>query len=137
MTNRNIAKAIVMAESGSDAGKGFKPEYTSSHSPMRRAEENGYAIKGEYILRALKLIASAKRSAFSFYVIMEDNGFLITYFETVVRKETIQVSFHVPTWDKQYDLISKYVGKGKPTKWNQIIGGSVDACHLLAEHYEL
>ena len=137
MTNRSIAKAIVMAEAGSDAGKGYTPEYTSAHSPMRRAKENGYAIKGEYILRAIKMISNAKRSSFTYYVIKEENGFLITYFETVIRKETIQVSFHVPTWDKYHGDISRYVGKGKPTDWNRIVGGSIDACRIIAEHYEL
>ena len=137
MTNKMIAKAIIMAESGSDAGKGFTPDYTSAHGPMRRANKNGYAIKSEYILRAITMISNAKRSSFTYYVIMEDNGFLIAYFETVIRKETIQISFHVPTWDKHYDSISKFVGKGKPTEWNRIAGGSIDACHLLAEHYEM
>ena len=137
MLNRSIAKAIVMAEAGSDAGKGYRPDYTSAHSPMRRAEENGYAIKGEYILRAIKMISNAKRSSFNYFVIMEDDGFLITYFETVIRKETIQVSFHVPWWDNYHKEISKYVGKGKPTEWNQILDGSANACYILAEHYEL
>lgn len=136
MTNRNIAKAIVMAEAGSDAGKGFTPDYMSSRM-MRRACVEQYSIKSEYILRAIKMISNAKRSSFSYYVIMEDNGFLIAYFETVIRKETIQVSFHVPTWDKNHETISKYVGKGKPTEWNRIPRGSIDACHILAEHYEL
>ena len=139
MTNRSIAKAIVMAEAGSDAGKGYTPDYTSAHSPMRRAEKGGYDLKGEYILRAIRMISNAKRSSFSYYVVLEDEieYFILVYFETVIRKETLQVSFHVPIWDKYYREISKFVGKGKPTDWNEIIGGSVDACYKLAKHYEL
>jgi hypothetical protein len=137
--DRMIAKAIIMAEAASDSGKGYLPDYTSAHSPMRRTYHEGYDLKGSYILRAIKMISSQKKSSFSYSVTSPHEGMLIIYFESSmkVNGRRLQVSFHMPDYDSVYDELSRLVGKGKPMVWNGIVGGSIECCDALAAHYDL
>jgi hypothetical protein len=136
-----IAKSIIRAQSASDAGKDIY-ELESSTSLMRVAKRQGYNVKAQYILDAIKRInGSSRPTAFTYYVEDRDMFFLIVYFGVRIgrgcRRVRGQISFHVPKYEAAYFGLDKYINKGTKTHWDKMPGGSRDASQFLIDFYRL
>lgn len=129
-TDKKIARLIIRAQDCSDAGKRIS-------SGNREAEYLAYNGKSEQIILALKSIFGAKRTIFSAYSTKEpdQNGYpsILTYFEFNVDGEEYQISFHTPYREALQSGLTRFVGKGKETKWNGVYGGSRNARDKLFE----
>lgn len=138
--DRQVARAIVMAQMSSDAGKG-KVWRDPIPVKSRVVPNFGYAFKEPMIVRALMLIDSQKESVWHYYVEQtpDQNGFLsvLVYFETKdpVTGKRLQVSFHNPFWKCQY--LPNWVGKGRKTRWNKRVGGSREDCDRIITIFNL
>lgn len=132
--NKYIAKQIVFAQSASNVGKDLFRDYDS-----RGTLYCGYDIKPQYIKRAIDAINSTSKTRFTYYVVSEpdQNGYasILVYFEWKGPLGLNQVSFHNPP--RTAPVLGKYLGKGTPTGWNGIRGGSLRAVEYLVRQYHL
>ena len=133
-----IARLICLAEAASDSGKGFSVlnfRRTSSDN----ANEYAYTAKPKYIRKAINLINSNPRLGWNYWVEQapDQNGYdsVIVYFDYKVNGKRIQVSFHTPLGIAG-DLI-RYIGKGRKTRWNKKLMGSIAACRMLINQFNL
>lgn len=144
---RYIAAQIIGAQAASDMGKWDESlaQILKEYCPKQgQYSYEGYSAKVPFIFNAINAINSVNRmthghSRFSYYVVAENdqNGYasVLVYFEFKVYGRDEQVSFHTP-----YDLaieagLTKLVGKGRPTSWNRIRGGSRKAAERLLHRY--
>ena len=128
--DRMIARAIIHAQVASDGGKGIN----DIRNITRRSYvvyQAGYALKDEYVLRAIQGINRSKNSMFRYYVTVSDiPDALLVYFEFKVLGTKYQISFHC--FDERLDsFLPKSSKKSHRTKWDECIGGSRDACGYL------
>jgi hypothetical protein len=116
---KQFAKFLILAQSASDAGKGYVPEDGLAHN-AQNAVQNGYDLKDRYIFQA---IAYAKRlpNGVVNIGVDYDMGMSIIYFDVPGYG---QVSFH---------SYSKFGVKSDPNvAWNGVRGGSLATCEKLA-----
>ena len=139
--DRQIARAIVMAQLSSDSGKGFHWEDgTPTPANSRAANDLGYTLKLPEIIRAIRMINSVKETVWRYYVEQapDQNGHdsYIVYFETKDESgNRIQISFHNPAWKSQE--LACWAGKGRKTRWNRCVGGSRDDAKRIVELFNL
>lgn len=133
-----IARLICLAEAASDSGKGFSV-LTFRRTASDNANEYAYAAKPKYIRKAINLINSNPRLGWNYWVEQapDQNGCdsVIVYFDYKVNGKRIQVSFHTPLGIAR-DLIP-FIGKGRKTRWNKKLMGSIAACKTLIRHFNL
>jgi hypothetical protein len=136
---RDIARLVVLAQDASDAGKG------SSYLEIRDrgarfTQEAGYFAKNKYIQLALKRISTCKPCGWNFYVNKEDdqNGYpsVLTYFQYRANGKRYDICFHTPFYQAEH-MIGEFIGKGRRTHWNGIIGGSRRDCQSLIDLFNL
>jgi hypothetical protein len=138
ISDRQIARAIVMAQMSSDAGKKI---YWDDRTPVQSAGgQLKYRIKLPEIIRALRMIDNAKSTAWRYYVesTPDQNGYpsVLVYFEMKCADgRRVQISFHNPA--NQSQALARWIGKGRKTRWNRQIGGSRADARLLVELFEL
>ena len=122
---------IIDAQRASDGGKGIMA------LPENWASAAGYAAKPVLIRKALQIIDSHPRMGINYYVLSEDdqNGYpsILVYFEFKVDGKRCQVSFHNPSNPETFQTLGKWVGKGRPTRWNKLDVGSRQACFEVLE----
>ena len=138
--DRQIARAIVMAQLSSDSGKKIRWENGRTPMKSRAANDLGYNLKLPEIIRAIRMINSVKESVWRYYVEQapDQNGYAsyIVYFETKDESgNRIQISFHNPAWKSQE--LACWAGKGRKTRWNRRIGGSRDDAKRIVELFNL
>lgn len=128
--DRQIARYILNAQIASDGGKHiYEIDYLSYH-----ASDEAYDGKDKYILRAIKLIRSQKRSKWRYSV--TDGGYIspfLVYFETRSDIRKLQISFH--SFD--YGLVpyqrKKESRKGMRIRWDR--DSSRDSAVEAAEYF--
>lgn len=129
--NKTI-QLIIDAQRASDGGKGIRA------LPENWATVAGYTAKPILIRKALEIIDSHPRMGINYYVIEEgdQNGYpsILVYFEFKIDGERHQVSFHNPANPETFSELGKWVGKGRPTRWNKLVGGSRQACFEVLEY---
>ena len=138
---RDIARYIINAQVASDAGKGEYLGYGNDHR-FRSGKHFGYGVKTANILNAIHLIRTCNQNMFRYYVTgntPDQNGYdsVIVYFDCKVDGQRLQVSFHTPWNQVEGTLLERLIGSGRKTRWNKQIGGSQEACFILAEHFGL
>ena len=138
--DRQIARAIVMAQLASDAGT--YTYWVLDRTPVSYygAVRLRYNLKLPEILRALRMIDSARKSVWRYYVELtfDQNGYesYLVYFEMKDESgERIQISFHNPAWKSRE--LARWEGKGRKTRWNHRLGGSRDDARRLVEIFDL
>ena len=114
---KQIAKAICLAQSASDAGKGIFRLHIEGDT---EAKYLGYSTKDYWILRAIKIIEHSPRGNFSYFVkeAPDQNGYdsFIIYFNWKVGEKAYQASFHTP-FNRADDKIVARADKGVKTHW--------------------
>lgn len=126
---KEIIRAIIMAQISSDAGKGMHRVFLPGG---QYAARKGYRAKEFYELRALTMVDSTPKCGINYWVeaTPDQNGIdsILVYFDIRICEKRFQISFHNPAWSS----IRSYVGKGRKTRWTHEYYGSVDACRTLA-----
>jgi hypothetical protein len=119
---KSFAKYILLAQTASDAGKGYE---STKAINGRKAIDGGYCLKPDYIRQA---ISEAKKYPEKVHVsISDDNGMDVVYFDIPGYG---QVSFHCPEGGfEKYNL--------PDGEWNGISGGSLKTCQKLAKKFNL
>ncbi len=136
--DRQIARAIVMAQMSSDSGKDI---HWNDGTPVQSSGgQLKYHIKLPEIIRALRMIDNTKNTAWRYYVesAPDQNGYpsIVVYFEMKCADgHRMQISFHNPA--RQSRALERWIGKGRKTRWNHQIGGSRADARLLVELFEL
>lgn len=134
---KKIIKNIIKAQYSSNAGKFIYDKDVPR--ACREAVHERYDVKAQYIFNAIRLITTNPPCGINFYCekTPDQNGYqsVIVYFETKVNGERLQVSFHTPY--SKADLLYPYIGKGRKTRWNKQIGGSMKACMILKDAYNI
>lgn len=129
---KKIARDIVLAQVASDAGKNiFHTELNQLEMPsIWEAENEGYANKDKYILRALDRISKNPNTGFKFSV--KELGFdrYIVYFSFKINEKKYQVSFH--SFERS---LLRFAINSAGTRWDK--KSSRDACVALAHAYNL
>jgi hypothetical protein len=132
-TNLAIAKAIIAAQTASDAGKGI---CEIDGRCARHGRHDKYGCKPAYIVKAIETIRTSS-SDFRYYVAEtgDQNGYpsIIAYFEFKLDNERYQVSFHTPA--NRAGVLEKYANTGRKTRWDRIFGGSRRACLKLMDYF--
>lgn len=145
---RYIALQIIGAQASSDYGKwnDFLACILSDMPELKHVglyTTLGYRAKVSFIINAINSINCINRmthghSVFSYYVVAEEdqNGYdsILVYFEFDVYGRHEQVSFHTPKGRAGSDLL-RWIGKGRPTTWNRVRGGSRIAAERLLRRY--
>ena len=134
-----ILREIALAQASSDAGKGISAK-SFNRIGGRNTARKGYADKVTHQVRAITAISKTPRCGINYYVIREgdQNGFpsVLVYFEikrgVVGNNEPLQLSFHNPQWCSS--PLVRFVGKGRPTRWDHQLGGSRKAASLIADY---
>ncbi len=134
---RQIIRAIVMAQIASDAGKGT---YELHMKADRGARHLGYGLKVTAIVRALRMIDTTPMCGVNYYVekTLDQNrcASTIVYFDVKVHDGVRkQLSFHTPM--SLADPLQPWVGKGRKTRWTREFGGSRKAARELIELFDL
>lgn len=111
--NRQIAKAIALAQVASDAGKGIHAVILAGDE---MAHHLGYRMKDYWILRAIKIIEHAPLGMFNYWVTKDGDDFLLIYFRWRWKDVWYQASFHSPT-ERADEALKARVGKGSPMHW--------------------
>lgn len=130
-----ILRLIIAAQTASDAAKVFRnPEIDPPRFPRdTHYWERRYRCKADVIVRAIKEINGSRPMGINYWVEIrpDQNGFpsVVVLFDVKVDGIRRQISFHTP-YGKAQKLLP-YVGKGRPTRWNGIIGGSRDDAKAL------
>lgn len=138
-----ILREILLAQAASDSGKFHRSDAMSYSSGIRGAYKTislGYGRKAEHQVKAIEAINKMPRCGINWCVVIEDdqNGFpsILVYFElskgVIGNDKRLQVSFHNPLGEKK--AFSSFIGKGRKTRWNKEIGGSVKACRQISEY---
>lgn len=137
LTKADIAvlRLIILAQSASDAGKGYENIYGPGVGKDQSAVRKGYSLKLTYILRAIRQLRTGKPSRYINYWVDPDT--LITYFDIRIEDgngigHRFQISFHTPEHVPGYEKLVQYSGKGRVTRWNKLVGGSREAAEALA-----
>lgn len=131
-----ILRLIIAAQTASDAAKVWRnPEIDPPRFPRdTHYWERRYRCKTDVIGRAIKEINGSHPMGINYWVEIrpDQNGFpsVVVLFDVKVDGIRRQISFHTP-YGKAQKLLP-YVGKGRPTRWNGIIGGSRDDAKALA-----
>ena len=138
-TEKEIAKAIIMAQVASDGGKGIEDICRITHKSYPYWYQ-GYNAKDDLIIKAISLINKSKNSAFRYHVWKGDlygwsGASCIVYFETTfMGDQKLQVSFH--TFDERVKrFILRRFNRGYKTEWNELLGGSREDVITLASRY--
>ena len=140
-----ILREILLAQAASDSGKYHESDLMSYTSGIRGAYKTlslGYGRKPEHQVRAIEAINKIPRCGINWNVIMEadQNGYpsVLVYFEiargVIGNEKRLQVSFHNPIREKA--VFSSFIGKGRKTRWNHEIGGSVKACRQISKYLQ-
>jgi len=120
--DERIARYIIAAQAGSDSGKGIRGETGARKNVIRGAVRYGYTAKLPYLMNALRLLKTNKKSMFRWYVKQEDdqNGYdsILVYFNFHIDGKPYQISFHTPYNLAPPELLDM-VGKGTPTHWRR------------------
>ncbi len=113
MLDTYIAKCIIGAQVGSDAGKGIYQ--ISEADPW--AADNGYDAKDYYIRKAIKAVIRNKESGVYFYVTPDYEGVAeyIVYFNYKIDGVRKQISFH--SFDKRLERYVTSKSKKCKTSW--------------------
>jgi hypothetical protein len=136
---KETLRAIVMAQAASDFGKGRYPNPSHKLRPRRwkGAQKMAYAIKVQEIVRALKMIDTNPRMGINYYVTIDkdQNGkkSIVTFFDIKLSNDRMQISFHTPIINPESKQLSKWVGKGRKTRWSARHGGSRSCAERLTE----
>ena len=132
--NKAVAKAILMAQIASDAGKGLNILNHINGDFDEHIKELGYRAKDGFIKKAINIIRSGGTD-FNYYVDsgLDQNGNAskIIYFDFKVNGRRQQISFH------SFSGWKGYIGSGRKTHWNHDLGGSRMACQLLKKEYNM
>ena len=138
-SDRQIARAIVMAQLASDAGKrgGMWDKWESQETPVscKGAAVLRYGLKPTEIIRALRMIDSSTETVWRYYVeqVPDQNGYpsVLVYFETKdVDGKRLQISFHSPLG--KAGKLTRWIGKGRKTRWVKQLGKSrIDAKRVV------
>lgn len=135
LTARQIARAIVMAQIASDAGKKI---YDLRLRGDRGPNEIGYGLKEAMIIRALRMIDTNPKMGFNYWCEMtpDQNGYpsILIYFDIKADGRRLQVSFHNP---RSCKALKKWINKGRKTRWDRVRYGSRSACTELIEIFDL
>lgn len=138
ITFESICKDIVLAQACSDAGKNinFIVERTSDLC-FKKAWRFDYKDKSHYILRAINQISNSKFVGVRYHV-SDDKEFrgCIVYFQVSIpgHKHTMQVSFHVPEWDKNVKRVKGFVGKTPTLRWDK--KSSRNTCISIIKYFK-
>ena len=136
--NKKISELICNAQIASDAGKGIY-ELKFNNTKQSFSERGKYKVKDIYISKALYFIRKNKTS-FNYYIEEkpDQNGYpsYITYFETKIESERIQISFHSPK-RKADEMIKQNVGTGRKCRWDKNTKSSRLNCKKLIDYYNL
>lgn len=133
---KSVLRLIIAAQTASDAAKVFRnPEIDPPRFPRNTHYwDQRYRCKADVIVRAIKEINGTQPMGINYWVELrpDQNGFpsVVVLFDVKVDGTRRQISFHTP-YGKAQKLLP-YVGKGRPTRWNGIIGGSRDDAKALA-----
>ena len=132
-----VIRAILMAQDSSDAGKRFLRPGTVFYPGFENARRMKYRIKPEIIRRALRIIDSNPPMGIWYWcdIVPDQNGrdSVLVYFEITEDGRRFQISFHNPLWKAK--VLLPWVGKGRATHWNGLLGGSREACDYLNAKY--
>lgn len=97
--DKEIALLLCRAQNASDGGKYL--HHADRRSLAGKDFCNGYAVKDDFIFKAVSLIAS-KRSSFSYYIEYSGEDWcaapILIYFNFKIDGERFQVSFHSRDW---------------------------------------
>ena len=131
----SVLRLIILAQTASDAGKGYYNLYGPGVGKDQSAVRKGYDLKLVYILRAIRQLRTGKPSRYINYWVDPDT--MITYFDVRIEDgngigHRFQISFHTPEYVPGYEELIKYAGSGRRTRWNKLIGGSCEAAEALA-----
>ena len=138
---KETLRAIVMAQAASDFGKGRYPNPSQKLRPRRwkGARKMAYAIKAQEIVRALKMIDSNPPMGINYYVTIakDQNGkeSIITFFDIKLPDDKLQISFHTPSNSQESEQLSKWIGKGRKTRWSARHGGSRSCAERLTQRF--
>ena len=117
---RNFAKYILLAQTASDAGKGF---ISSKANNAEKALDEGYVLKDKYIAQAISAARNLRNVKVS---CSYDIGMTVVMFDI---RGYGQISFHS---FKDWSYLNLPYGE-----WNGIKGGSIKTCQKLARKYNL
>ena len=117
---RNFAKFILLAQTASDAGKGY---ISSKANNAEKALDEGYALKDKYIAQAIAASRNLRNVKVS---ISCDNYMDVVLFDI---RGYGQISFHS---FKDWSYLRLPYGE-----WNGIKGGSIKTCQKLARKFNL
>lgn len=137
---KDIARLVVLAQDASDAGK--KLNIVRMNKNKRFTQYAEYYAKNKYIKLALKRISTCKPCGWNFYVHEEDdqNGYpsVLTYFQYKDKEngKRYDICFHTPAYQAR-QWFPEFIGRGRKTHWNGIIGGARRDCQALADHFDL
>ena len=129
-----IALRIIEAQIASDSGKGLKrlnvaKQYSRSYKHL------GYALKGNPIVEALKLIR-ANKTRFNYWCCeapdQNGNDSIIVYFDFKLNDTRYQVSFH----NHGVKELRNYINTGRKTHWFKQIN-SLESCKALQRFYDI
>ena len=133
---KSVLRLIIAAQTASDAAKVYRhPEIEPPIFPRDdHYWQQQYRCKPDVIIRAIKEIDGSRPMGINYWVEIQpdQNGFpsVVILFDVKVDGTRRQVSFHTP-YGKAEKLLP-YIGKGRPTRWNGILGGSREDAKALA-----
>lgn len=147
---KRILALVLAAQGSSEVGKGYWYDtFLLTSGDSRHKAKNGYASKIDCEVSAIELInfynslkyrKGIKRELSVNYFVEEapdQNGYPsgIVYFEFKYRGTRYQVSFHNPAELLERSRLNLYVGKGRKTRWNRRVGGSMADIENLCRAY--
>lgn len=133
MLDRNVVKFIVLAQVGSDAGKGIYELNAcplATESEQKAAERGKYAIKDRWIYQALERVAGKRNTEFHFYVTDGEITPYLVYFDFKVEGKRFQISFH--SFDSRLQKFYESSRKSR-TRWDE--KSSRESCERLVEYF--
>lgn len=120
---KNFFKFILLAQTASDAGKGYD---SSNATNAKNAIEQNYDLKDKYITQCLSLLKNNKDIQKNVkFNLTSDINMSVVIFDI---KGYGQISFH------SYSSFESYKKLSIPElKWNGIFGGSLITCKKIAK----
>jgi hypothetical protein len=124
---KEIIKLILLAQTASDAGKGY---YSTTAANGDKAIRRGYGLKDKYIQQALGIVAKANKRGDRNVVVSfsYDGSMSVVLFDI---KGYGQISFH------SFADFSKWEYLDARRDWNGIRGVSLRTCMKLARKFNL
>lgn len=137
ITFETICKDIVSAQIESDSGKYISELRQKSIKDLfYKPYFYDYKDKSFYLLRAIHQIDNTKFIGVRYYVSGDTEfGGSIVYFQVSIPgyKHSMQVSFHVPAWDKNVKKIKKFEDKTRPIRWDE--KSSRNTCFKIIRYF--